>query len=126
MGAAAGSAQITEEVYNSVKLIKWEWTSGTGQTVLADCTTESFYTGELLFMTTIPGSGGDAPSDNYDLTILDRNGIDVLSDSGMNRDTSSTESVLAASMGVVANSQLELNIAAAGSSNTGVCLLWIR
>ncbi len=124
--AAAGSAQITEEVFNSVKLIKWAWTSGTGQTVLADNTTESFYTGKLLFMTSIPGAGGDAPTDNYDITILDKNGADVCSDAGMNRDAASTESVLAASLGAVANSQLSLNIAAAGSSNTGVCLLWIR
>ena len=77
-------------------------------------------------MTTIPGSGGAAPSDNYDLTILDKNAVDVCSDAGMNRDTASTESVLAASLGAVANSKLALNIAAAGSSNTGVCLVWIR
>ena len=40
---AAGSAQIIEEIFNSVKLIKWAWTSGTGQTVLVDNTTENFY-----------------------------------------------------------------------------------
>lgn len=124
--AAAGSAQITEEIYNTVKLVKWEWTSGTGETVVADCTTENFYSGEILFLVSVPGSGGEAPSDNYDLTILDKNDIDILSNAGMNRDTASTESVLAASMGCVANSQLELNIANAGSSNTGICYLWIR
>ncbi|MBW8003214.1 MAG: hypothetical protein FVQ80_14535 [Planctomycetes bacterium] len=124
--AAAGSAQITEEVYNSVKLIKWAWTSGTGQTVLVDNTTENFYTGKLLFMTSVPGAGGDAPTDNYDITILDKNSIDLLSDNGLNRATATTESILETSLGAVANSKLALNIAAAGSSNTGVCFLWIR
>lgn len=123
---AAGSAQITEEIFDTVKLIKWAWTSGTGQTVVADCTTTSFYSGELLFFVTIPGGGGDAPSDNYDVTILDKNDVDVLADAGFNRDTASTESVLAGSLGACANTQLELNIADAGSANTGVCYLWIR
>ncbi|GAG41826.1 unnamed protein product, partial [marine sediment metagenome] len=58
---AAGSAQITEEIFNTVKLITWEWTAGTGETVLADCTTENFYSGQLLFLVTIPGTSEDAP-----------------------------------------------------------------
>ena len=123
--AAAGSAQIIEETHGSVKLVRWAWTSGTGETVLADCTTTAFYTGDLLFFVTVP-DGSAAPSDNYDVTILDKNDVDVLADSGMNRDTASTESVLAGSLGTVANSELELNIAGAGSSNAGVVYLWIR
>lgn len=124
--AAAGSAQIAEEIVNTVKLIKWEWTSGTGETVVADCTTTNFYSGELLFFVTVPGAQGAAPADNYDVTILDKNDVDCLAEAGMNRKTASTQSILAGSMGVVAGSQLELNIADAGSSNTGVVYLWIR
>jgi len=124
--AAAGSAQITEENYGSVKLVKWEWTSGTGETVVADCTTTNFYSGKVLFFVTVPGAGGAAPSDNYDVTIIDKNDVDVLADAGVNRDTASTESILSGSLGTVANSQLELNIAGAGSSNTGTAYLWIR
>jgi len=124
--AAAGSAQITEDYFSSVKLVKWEWTSGTGETVVADCTTTEYYTGDVLFFVTVPGASVAAPSDNYDVTILDKNDVDILADAGMNRDTASTESILAASLGTVANSQLELNIAGAGSSNTGVVYLWLR
>ena len=124
--AAAGSAQITEEIYGSVKFVSWEWTSGTGETVLADCTTTNFYNGQILFFVTVPGASVAAPSDNYDVTILDKNDVDILADAGMNRDTTSTESILAASLGTVANSHLELNFAGAGSSNTGVVYLWLR
>lgn len=124
--AAAGSAQITEEVFDTVKSIKWAWTSGTAGTVLADCTSVAFYTGKLLFFVTVPGVGGDAPTDNYDVTVLDKNDVDVLAAAGMNRDTASTETITEGSLGAVANSQLELNIAAAGSSNTGTVYLWIR
>ena len=123
---AAGSASITEEIFNTVKKIVWSWTSGTGETVVADCTTTTFYTGDVLFFVTVPGAGGAAPSDNYDVTILDKDDVDILADAGMNRDTASTESVLAASLGTVCNSQLELNIAGAGSANTGVVYLYIR
>ena len=124
--AAAGSAQITEENFSSVNLIRWAWTSGTGETVVADCTTTSFYTGDILSLITVPGTGGAAPSDNYDVTIIDKNDCDVLLDQGLNRATGTTEGVAGYVMGAVANSQLELNIANAGSSNTGVVYLWLR
>lgn len=124
--AAAGSAAITEEIYGSVKQVVWAWTSGTGETVVADCTTANFYSGKLMYCVTVPGTSGDAPTDNYDVTILDKNNIDVLDHSGFNRDATSTETIPWGSLGTVANSQLELNIAAAGSANTGVVYLWIR
>jgi len=121
---AAGSAAITEEIYSTVKKIKWEWTSGTGQTVVADCTTTNFYSGKALYCVTVPGT--DTPSDNYDVTILDKDNIDVLDGRGMNRDATSTETITEGSLGTIANTQLELNIAAAGSANTGVVYLYVR
>jgi len=124
--AAAGSASIIEEIFGSPQLIKWEWTSGTGGTVLADCTTTNFYSGKLLFCVTVPGAAGAAPTDNYDVTILDRNDVDLLADNGLNRAEGTTESILDASLGVTKDSQLELNVENAGSSNTGVVYLWIR
>jgi hypothetical protein len=124
--AAAGSAAITEEVFGSVKEIIFSWTSGTGGTVLADCTTTSFYSGELLFVVTVPGTAGEAPTDNYDVTLLEKSDVDLLADNGLNRATATTESIVKTSLGTVANSQLELNVQNAGSSNTGVVYVWIR
>ena len=76
---------------------------------------------------TVPGTS-DAPADNYDVTVIDKNDVDVLADGGLNRATATTESILTGSLGAVANSQLELSVAASGSSGAanGVVYLWVR
>ena len=124
--AADGSAQITEETYGSVKLIKYEWTAGTGGTVLADCTSESFYCGQLLSVVTVPGTAGDAPTDDYDVTLLDKYDVDLMADAGADRATGTTETILSGSLGAVVNSQIELNVANAGSAGTGVVYVTVR
>ncbi len=125
--AAVGTVTIVEEVFDSVKLISWSWIGGTAETALAAATTTSFYTGRLIFAVTVPGTS-DAPADSYDVTILDKNSVDVLADGGLNRATATTESILEANLGAVANSQLELVVQNSGSSGTanGVIYLFIR
>ena len=124
---AVGSVTITEEDFGSTKLIKWAWIGGTAETTIAAATTTIFYSGKLLFVVTSPGTS-DAPADNYDVTILDKNSVDLLADNGLNRATATAESILEASLGAVANSQLELVVQNSGSSGVanGVVYLWIR
>ena len=45
--------------------------------------------GRLIQLITDPGS--TAPTDNYDITLVDGNGLDVLQGVGANRDTATTE-----------------------------------
>jgi hypothetical protein len=45
--------------------------------------------GRLIQLITDPGS--TAPTDNYDITLVDANGLDVLQGVGANRDTANTE-----------------------------------
>lgn len=45
--------------------------------------------GRLVQLITDPGA--TAPTDNYDITLLDGNGLDVLQGVGANRDTANTE-----------------------------------
>ncbi len=125
--AAVGSVTITEEDFGSTKLIKWSWIGGTAETTIAAATTSIFYSGKVMFCVTIPGTS-DAPADNYDVTVIDKNDVDVLADGGLNRATATTESILTGSLGAVANSQLELSVVASGSSgiSNGVVYLWIR
>ena len=125
--SAVGTVTITEEDFGSTKLIKWAWIGGTAETALASATSDAFYSGKVLFCVTVPGTS-DAPADDYDITIIDKNDIDVLADNGLDRATGTTESILTGSLGAVANSQLELTVANSGSSGTanGEVYLWVR
>ena len=125
--AATGTVTIVEENVSGTRFISWSWIGGTAETTIASATTTNFYTGKLLFCVTVPGTS-DAPADDYDVLIVDKNDVDVLADNGLDRATGTTESILAASLGAVANSQLELQVTNSGSSGTanGVVYLWIR
>ena len=125
--AAVGTVTITEEDFGSTKLIKWAWIGGTAETTLAAATTTIFYSGKVMFCVSVPGTS-DAPADNYDVTVIDKNDVDVLADGGLNRAAGTTESILTGSLGACANTQLELSVAASGSSGAanGVVYLWVR
>lgn len=66
-------------------------------TCIADAADGSFpatavpaFEGRLIAIETNPGS--PAPTDNYDITLVDSEGFDRLGGAGANRDTSTTES----------------------------------
>lgn len=120
---AAGTVTVAEETFGSVKKVAFTWTSSAGGA--ADGTTTAAYNGVIERLVTVP-SGSSAPTDNYDITIVDEDGTDVLMGSGQNRDTSATEQVLASSLGVVANDKLTLHVTNAGSATSGVVYLYVR
>lgn len=119
-------------LFNGIEKIKWTWTAHTDGVVTASTvtgenpTTRNKFSGEIVRLVTIPGTGDDAPADNYGVTILDEDGVDVLMGAGANRDTANTEQVLASSLGVCQYSTLSLRIAAAGASNKGTVILYIK
>lgn len=123
---AAGTVTVTEVNYRPTKKITFAWTAGTvGDDGTASGATTYDYNGELLGFITIPGSGGDAPTDNYDITITDADGHDVLLAAGANRDTANTEYVTKASLAGVAGSKLTINVTNAGTSKKGTAILYI-
>jgi len=122
---AAGTVTITEETYSTIKKIKFSWTSGTaGEDGTASGQTTNVYSGKILGLATDPGS--PAPSVDYDITVTDEDSMDVLMGGGADRHTTTTEYVLSASLGAVANDKLTINIAAAGTSKKGIAYLYIR
>ena len=125
---AIGTVTIVEEVCGGEKLIAWTWIGGTAETALTGGTTTKAYNGKLDFCVTVPAGSTEAPADNYDVLILDKNGVDVLADNGLDRATATAESILVGSLGAVANSELELSVTNSGSSGvaSGVVYLWIR
>lgn len=120
----AGTVTFTETVHGSVKKLEIAWTSTAGGA--ADGTSEHPYDGRLIAVTTVPAAAGDAPTDNYDLTLTDSGGADVLLGQGADRDTANTEHLLEANLGAVAASKLTLNVTNAGATKQGTVLVWLR
>ena len=123
----AGTVTITEELVGNVKKITFAWTcdasgnvSGTGGA------TTNVYNGAITRLVTVPAGGGSAPTDQYDVTVLDGDSTDVLMGAGANRAAAATEQVLASSLGVVANDTLTLNVANAGNAKSGTVYLYVR
>jgi hypothetical protein len=125
---AAGTVTITEQTWGTVKKITGVWTAGTaGEAGTASGTTAGVYSGEVRRLVTVPAVAPDAPDDNYSVTALDSDGVDVLMGAAVtNRDEAATEQVNAANLGIVANSKLTIAIAAAGSATKGTVHIYIR
>jgi hypothetical protein len=118
---AAGTVTVVENQATHIKRIKWTWVSTAGGA--ADLVTTLSYTGQIVALVTDPGTA--APTDNWDLTITDQDGVDVLNALGANRDTANTEQVVTG-MGVVVGQSLTLNVTNAGDSKEGVVYLYLK
>lgn len=120
----------TNPEFNGVQKVKWVWVCSTGGTVVASTsaglnpTTVSKYSGEVIRLITDPSS--TAPSADYDITILDSDGYDVLMGAGANRHTSNTEQVLSTSLGICQDTTLSLRVADAGNNKGGTVILYVR
>jgi len=108
----------TKQPFNQ---ITWAWTSATDGSVSSQ--TAGSFTSKEISMITDPGA--TAPTADYDITITDENGVDVMLATGTDRHTTATEYVKAANTGVVYKSRLTLTIAAAGAEKTGTVYLWL-
>ena len=120
----AGTVVTTEKKIGTVAKITFAWTTD-GGTAAADATTTGTYDGEILGLATIP-SAVTAPADNYDVTIKDSDGFDVLLGTGANRDEANTEYVDRASLAAVSTSKLTLGITNAGNAKLGTTVIWVR
>lgn len=130
---AAGDSALVQTYYRTGNVKKGvldvTFDSGDGS-FTATALTERI-DGFLVKIVTIPGAGV-APDDNYDITITDGAGVDVLQGVGADRDTANTEEVeiLYAATGnhpVVAPADtLTLNITgnATNSATTEIILYW--
>lgn len=114
---------VTEEK-NTIRKIKFAWTSAADGT--ATETTTNAYTGEIIRLVTIPGTAGVQPTDQYDITITDEDGVDVLAAAGANRSNANIEQVAASSLGVVANDKLTINVSNAGNAKSGTAIIYVK
>ena len=115
---------ITEELQNHVKKVKFEWVSDADGD--AEGTTNVELTGDLVGFATLPAAGDDQPTNEYDITIIDSDDIDVLF--GKGGDLSNTTKAYAKStdLGAVVNSKLKIIVENAGNTKKGTAILFIK
>lgn len=102
-----------------VQKVRLTWTSDASGVV-----TERAVTGLSGRITRIVTNPTDGPTDDYDVTVLDEDGIDLLGGAGGNRDTTNTE-------GATVTTPLDFSgtiyptIANAGNAKSGAITLYI-
>lgn len=109
--------------------VRWAWTSDAAGRVVAR--TDRALFGTIARVVTNPG--GTAPTDDYDITVTDDDGADVLAGKGSNRDTANTEQVVpligdgtTTQQPVAVGSRLTLNITNAGNAKVGEFIVYLR
>lgn len=83
--------------------------------------------GQVNRIVTNPASGDDQPTTNWDLTILDEDGIDILGGSGADRDagnTAASEQAAPSVAGLGVQSTLTFAVAHGGATKKGVVNLY--
>lgn len=118
----AGTVTITEKFakYLPVKKVRITWTSNAAG--IANGITTEYYDGRICAVLAKPGT--NTPSANYDVTLKDDDGDDVLLEAGQNLAAESVgldESVL----GCVSESKLHFGVVNAGSNKDGIFSVWI-
>lgn len=108
-----------------VERITVPWTSDAAGAYTEEITID----GQLVRLVTDPGT--PAPTDNYDVTLPDDHGLDLLGGGGANRDTANTEGVnlAAAASGtdnpIFYSGKATVTIANAGDSKAGTVYLYV-
>jgi hypothetical protein len=93
---AAGTVEVTTSIGSGSSVIvifSWTADASDGSVPATSSSTKwpTAYTGCVYAMETNPGS--TAPTDDYDITLTDTDGVDLLGGQGANRDTATSEIV---------------------------------
>tara|TARA_R110002110_G_scaffold365517_1_gene575518 strand:- start:196 stop:579 length:384 start_codon:yes stop_codon:yes gene_type:complete len=124
----AGSITTTVSKKNSIVKYKMDWLSDASGDVDVDAI--AMVQGEIQSVHYFPDAGGTQPSDNYDLTMADSYGVDILTATGANlSQTTDTYAVPALSTYfkvVIEAGSYDLVVANAGNAKGGIVEVVIR
>ncbi len=124
----AGSITTTVSKKNSLVKYKMDWLSDASGDVDVDAI--PMIQGEIQSVHYFPDAGGTQPSDNYDLTMTDSYGVDILTGTGANlSQTTDTYAVPALSTYfkvVIEAGSYDLVIANAGNAKGGIVEVIVR
>lgn len=127
--AAVGTNTIT---YSGTrpKKISLSWTCSAGGAVSGTLTAQ--VRGEIVRVSFVPGTAGDQPSDLYDVTLLDTNGVDLLAGLGANLSNAAVSHVCpligdgsTTNQRMAINDTLELQVANAGNAKRGAVYVYL-
>lgn len=125
----AGSITVTTtQASNAIDKYSIAWVSDASGDVSAN--TFAVEAGEIVQVGYIPNGGGTQPSDLYDVTMTDANGVDVLGGTGANlSQTTKTVAVPAVSTyfrRTIESGNLTPVVANAGNAKGGTIVLLVR
>ena len=93
---SAGSVAVTKEkvrtVLGSTEIYTFAWAADSSAATVPDTSTSDEVHGYVVRMATDPG--GTAPTANYDISITDVRGVDVLGGEGADRAAATSEQVI--------------------------------
>lgn len=127
--AGTASVTVTKSVGGGVTKYSIAWTSDASGNVTGNAF--AVRKGELVQAKFVPGAGGTAPTDLYDIVIVDTDAVDVLFGAGANL----SGTLASIKSPVVANNQryvhdgsqnLDVQVSNAGNAKTGTVVLWVR
>lgn len=124
----AGSITVTTSEAGKLAKYSIAWTCDAGGAVSAN--TFNVMAGELVQAGYVPNSGGTQPTDLYDVTLTDPNGIDILGGTGANL-SNATASVAVPAVSTYFRRMLEAGsytpvVANAGNAKGGTIVLLVR
>lgn len=128
--APVGSVTVTTTQYAGLRSANYvryavAWTSSAGGVVSGSPFTPM--KGKLISVKFVPASGGDAPTDLYDVKLNDANGIDLLNGTGT--DLSNTLGKYTSYLPPLyldGTSTLDLVVANGGNAKKGTVYVWIE
>lgn len=138
LGADTGTLTINSETRSkvpggsrAVRIIEWDWLSDDSGDCSHAATLVNNVTGTVVGLHAIPE--GTEPSDNYDVTVIDQEGVDVLNGAGTDlpKEDDSAENYrfpvdfLNSGPIFIVDQNLSLVVANAGDSKGGVIRLYI-
>ncbi len=131
----AGSLTVTYGETRTMRRVTFDWTSDASSADVSGTKTKEL-SGIIERVTFIPDSGDTQPTNEYDVTLEDENGVDVLGGNGADLSNAAastvvpgvafTDGVTTSVAKVAIDDQLELKVENAGNSNGGTVVLYLR
>ena len=119
----AAIVTTTEEIHGTVKKVRFSIASHTDGS--AGDTTKNAFSGEVLRFVAVPGTGGDQPTNAFDIEIQDADGYDILAGQGANLSNASSTTIVA-SMGCMANDTMTLAATNMGDTKKADIIVYVR